>query len=61
MKKQRKGGKLGPRGKPILMARNDPVAKALLQKRFQEQIKPSRKIYDRKRQRREGRREAQET
>ncbi len=42
--------KLGPGGKPILLATQDPVAKVLWQKTFREQVKPSHKMYNRKMQ-----------
>lgn len=39
--------KLGPGGKPILILNQDPVAKVLWQKTFREQVKTSKKDYNR--------------
>lgn len=41
---------IGPGGKPIVVESQDPVAKVLWQKTFHEQVKPSHKMYDRKKQ-----------
>lgn len=41
---------MGPGGKPIVVESQDPVAKVLWQKTFHEQVKPSHKMYDRKKQ-----------
>ncbi len=37
-------------GKPIVVESQDPVAKVLWQKTFHQQVKPSHKMYDRKKQ-----------
>ncbi len=41
---------MGASGKPIVVENQDPVAKVLWQKTFHEQVKPSHKMYDRKKQ-----------
>lgn len=42
-------------GKPIVIESQDPVAKVLWQKTFHMQVKSSRKMYDRKKQKRTAR------
>lgn len=37
-------------GKPFVVESQDPVAKVLWQKTFHQQVKPSHKMYDRKKQ-----------
>ena len=46
--------------KRIQIRKDDPVAKALMEKQFQKQVLPSAKKYDRKKQRKETRKAVDE-
>ncbi|MCA9483617.1 MAG: hypothetical protein KC553_07785 [Nitrospina sp.] len=50
--------KTGPesQGRKIMIITQDPVARELMQKKYRRQIKPSKKVYDRKKQRQAARR-----
>lgn len=47
---------LNPAGKPIRILKQNPVARELMKKTYHEQVKPSKKVYHRKKERRASRR-----
>lgn len=59
MTKTKATGK-GPETKKIMIITQDPVARELMQRKYRKQIKPSKKVYDRKKERQAARRIAPE-
>ncbi len=52
---QKKNKAQEPRTKKIMIISQDPVARELMQKKYRGQVKPSKKVYHRKKQRQAAR------